>query len=272
MNKYGLYLASLVLSVICLTSCLKGINVQDGGLYGVLGYSKNMTPVLKSELGDFYSTEVASKVNSLEIFEGDCFAFYYRIDYDLPENSAKVIEVNGYHTVTVLEIINIPKVEVKPYLTDTSSTLSEEMPVVAGYSKPAYADNYLFITQIVKQPTDMDLDWEMSYDDQNIVTIDGNKRYYDVYMRATVKKDGSSTMTMNVEYVNAYRIGNYFTLVANLEKTHLGSSYNPMDSKFTVRFNYVTDINKETGIITWASGEENVDIALFLAPDKPSVF
>ena len=266
MKRFGLYLTGLFLSVLCLTSCLKGNNVQEGWALGVLelGGKNSFTPVLRTTTGDFYATELASKINNGEIYFGDCFVIYYRLDSDLPENGASVLEVNGYYTITILQIGQLKKYNLNPYLTDISTIRPNEMPVLNGYFGGEYVDNHLFITQIVNQQSDLELHWEMSYDGQNIVTVDeNNKRYYDLYIRAIVATDSEKTLKSDVQYTNVYYMGNYFSYAASNEKAYLGSNFNASTSKFTIRFNYVADIDEETNTITWKSSEVEDLIAWF---------
>ena len=264
MKRFGLYLTGLLLSVLCLTSCLKGSNVQEGWACGVLGVSKDMfTPVLKTQMGDFAASSLTSSLNKGEIYYGDCFLFYFRLDSDLPENAAKVFEMNGYYTITILQIDQIQKFYLNPGMTDIMTARPGEVPVTDGYYSGEYIDKYLFITQVVNQPSDLELYWFMNYDEQNMMVEENNKRYYDLYIRATIKRESDKTVKTDVAYLNAYDMQNYFQTAASMEKTYLGSSYNASSSKFTVRFNYVTSIDEETGDITWKSITEEIDIAWF---------
>lgn len=265
MNRIGLYLTGLFVSVLFLTSCLKGSNVQEGYACGVIGVGKDyFTPVLKTNSGDFYS----SNLSSFNLYDGDCCFFYFRLDSDIPENSPNYIESSGYYTISLLQLEKINKYYLSSHLMNSISTaLPDEVSVSNGYSSGDYVENHLFITQIVNQPSDMELSWRLEYDEQTMMptTDENNKRYYDLYIRATVKKEGEKTAESEKGYLNAYYMYNYFATAASKEKELLGSNYSASSSKFTVRFNYASSINKETNAVTWQSYQVEDNIAWFVS-------
>ena len=260
MKRIGLYVTGLLLSVICLTSCLKGSNVSEGYAFGVVGYSKNyLYLVLKTQImGDVYSTSL----NSSDLMEGDCCIFYYRLDGDAPENSANAVEANGYYTISLLQIERLQK---KPlsYMTDITTILPNEVPLLKGYYAIEYVENHLFITHLVNQPSDMELDWTMSESPMPTVD-DAGRRYYDLYLRATVTKEGTSSMKTDMQHLIAYNMNNYLTNAASIERSSLGSSYSASSSTFTIRFFYATNIDEETNTITWQSDPLTIPIAAFV--------
>lgn len=265
MKGIGSYFTGLFLSVLCLTSCLKGSNVRDDYACGVLAYSSKdyITPVMKTSMGDFSAPNLMALLNYPDM--GDCFVFFFRLDYDLPENTPSAVEVNGYHTFSILNYAPIKKIYLNPFLTDINTMLPNEVPVLNGYNSGEYVNNHLFISQTVQQPSDLDLNWEMSYDESNMPTVEesSGKRYFDLYIRATVRREGEQTSKTEVQHLNAYHVGNYLSVAANMEKTNLGSAYNASTSKFYLRFNYVTRIDEETNAVTWQNFTEEIYIASF---------
>ena len=260
MNRFGLYVAGLFLSVIGLTSCMKGSNVTEGWACGVVGYgNKNFfNIVLKTQIGDFYSTSL----NSSDLMEGDCCVFYYRLDGDAPENSANAIEVNGYYTISLLQLERLQKFPLS-FAFDLSTVLEGEVPVLRGYFAGDYVHNHLFITHIVNQPSDMELNWILG--ETAMPTIDDSgRRYYDLYVRATVKKEGTTSVKTDTQHMVAYSIYSYLSNAASTERSLLGSNYNAASSNFTLRFFYVSSIDEETNTITWQSDSEEVPVAYFL--------
>lgn len=269
MNRLGLYLTGFFLSIFFLTSCLKGSNVQEGWVCGVIsvGGQLGMSAILKTPTGDLYSSNLVSAINNGDVYYDDCLLVYYRLDSDLPENGSNVVETNGYYTVSVLQYIKLEKFFLRSYLTDISTVLPGEKPIVDGFVSGDYIDKYLFITQIANHQSDMELQWEMSYDYSSMPTDnESNKRFYDLYIRATVKKESTNNSKSDVQYFNAYYMNDFFMQAATIEKTHLGSNYNPNSSKFNVRFNYVIDCDGETNTLTWKTHEIEEYIIWFI-PD-----
>ena len=254
MKKIGLYLTSLCLSIVFLTSCMKGSNVWEGLVLGVVGYNKTFTPVIHtSSFGDLYSPSL----NSGELFDGDCGIFYVRIDSDLPENSSAAIASYGFQTITILNQLKLSKYELQYVFTDTSKVLANEVPIVKPYSDFFdYIDGIFFMGHVVNIPNDYVLTWELSYDSNTMMpTIENGTRYYDLYLRAMVTKEGTQTSKTDIEFTNAYFLKYYFRNAAIIEKNILGTSYSETGSKFTVRINYPSSIDTSTNTIKWSSSQ-----------------
>ena len=268
MRKFGLYLTGVFLSVFFLTSCLEGSNVREEIGYGLLdwGGSNGMTPVLKSSMGYFSGASVISLVNNGSMDIGSCYAYYYRIDYDQPENSASIVDLNGYQTVTILDYGELSKYYVSPYLSDITQILPSEMPIMKACNGLDYVLGYLFISHTVSHPEDWKLTWEMSYDYATLMTpMEGNgKRYYDLYLRARVQTPGEKTSKVEIPYTNVYYMGDFLSLAASNERSMLGGSYSENSSQFTVRFNYVSEFDEEMNTMTWRNDEVNFFIVEFL--------
>ena len=267
MKKIGLYLTSVLLSVF-LTSCLGGSNISEGVGYGVLdwGGSTGMIPVLKSSYGFFSGSSVMSLFNTGAMEMGGCYAYYYRIDYDQPENSSSIVEANGYQTVTILNYGELSKYSVIPHINDITQVLPDEIPLVKACNGLDYVLGYLFLSHTVNHPEDWKLTWEMSYDYSTLTTPteENGKRYYELYIRARVESKSDKTSNIQNDYSNVYSMGDFFTLAASNERTLLGTSYSESNSQFNIRFNFVSDLNEETNSITWSSDVVPIYIAGFL--------
>ena len=271
MKKIGLYLASLSLSIVFLTSCMKGSNVWEGIVLGVIGLSENFTPVIKTSAGDLYSSSLITSMNDGKITFGDCYVFYIRVDSDLPENSPNVVATYGYQTVTILDQLQLSKYTLQYGLTDTTTVLPGEVPIVKAFDNNAdYIEGILFLVQTVNIPEGWELSWDMSYNPNTMMpTTEGSNRYYDLYVRAIVTKEGTNTNKTDRSFTNAYQIYSYLTSVANTEKQLLGSSYNANVSKFIIRFKFPSSIDKDTNTITWSSNQiENLYVASFQTMDQ----
>jgi len=267
MKKNGLFLFVALLSVFCFASCIESDNVTEGRAVGVLNYSDNYTPVLISTIGPPVSaTNIDALISRGDMSINNCYLFDYRFDMDLPENALNVATDRGYYTVTLGGIYEVPKFPMLPYLSDTSQVLPNEIAVLSAYEGNSdYVEGYLFITQDVIQPSDLDVEWNMSYDYETMMPYEGldGRRYYDVFVRA-IKKNNSEKSTTTTRYLNAYNMGGYLRSAAFAEKTSLGTSYNESSSTFSLRFNFASEIDKDTEAITWKSHTIAVSIAQFL--------
>ena len=251
MKNFILFLVASLLSVFCLTSCLEGSNVYESDTYGVLVYgAKNYSPVLSTSVGYLSSPNLDALYMRGDLEMGGCYYLYYRHDSDLPENAPNVVEANGYSTISLIEYYEVPKFHMNQYLlTDTSSVLPNEIPILETLGIQALVEKNLFLIQAANQPSEVDLEWDMSYDNTTMMPVTvGDYRYYDIFIRAT-KKNSSDKSSVAMQYLNAYNIGDYLEHVANTEKTLLGGNYYEMSSKFTIRFNYASDIRGDTAIV-----------------------
>ena len=264
MRKNGLILIVALLSVFGLSSCIQGDNVSEGQAFGVLEFNDNYTPVLYSSYGPFYSPSINTLLDDYKMNIGGCYIFTYRLDADLPENSQNVVNANGYYTVSIIDYHEIDRYPMDSYLTDTSTVMPNEIAVSSVYDNSYYLEGFLFMYQSVTQPSDLELNWNMSFDYNTMMpTVENGVRYFDVFVRATKKNEGTKS-TVNMQYLNAYSMGSYLQSAANSEKSILGSSYNELSSTFAVRFNYASTIDAETQKITWRSHSIAIPIALFL--------
>ena len=268
MKKFCLYLTGVFLSVLFLTSCLEGSNVREEIGYGVLefGGANGITPVLKSSVGHFSGASVMSLYNTGAMDIDGCYAYYFRIDFDQPENSSSIVELNGYQTVTILDFVELSKFYVSSYLNDITQILPDEMPLMKACNGLDYVSRYLFISHTANHPDEWKLSWEMSYDNAMLtMPIEENgKRYYDLYLRARVQNKSDKTSKVETQYTNVYFMGDFLTTVASLERSLLEGSYSENSSQFTLRFNYVSDLDEETNSMTWQSDEVDFYIAGFL--------
>jgi hypothetical protein len=267
MKKFSLFLVVALFCAIGLTSCLEGENKSQGYGIGVLDYSYT-TPVMKTMYDNFYGPELVSLIAQGTIELGGCYYFQYTIDYDLPENSKEMVELNGYYTVSIAPLAEAERFYPTSYLTDTLTVLTNELPVtdilLSEGGLFGYAENYLFVTHSVNHEKDLDVQWDMSYEDNdNVMTEENGKRQYNLFVRATSKtaRDGSKA-TMEYPYFNAYYLRNFLETAARTEKDRLGASYNT-SSTFTVKFNYVSGINEDSEI-TWQSKSVDMYISMLV--------
>jgi len=267
MKKIGLYLTSLFLGIFLLTSCLEGSNVREEIGYGFLDWGNGLTPVLKSSMGNFSGPSVISLYNTGAMDIGGCYAFYFRIDFDQPENSASIVETNGYQTITILQYGELTQYHLNSPVTDITQVLPNEMPLVKACNGLDYVSGYMFMSHTVYHPDDWVLTWDMSYDYSTLTNPaeENGMRYYDLYIRARIQNRTEKTSNIEIQYTNVYNVDNYLNLIASTEHAKLESLYNENTSQFTVRFNYVSDLDEATNSITWKKDEVSFYIAGFLS-------
>ena len=265
MKRFSLFLVGLYASVYLLTSCLKGSNVWEGYVVGVLEYSdKNFfQPVLKTSMGDYYSPSFNNLMSEGQMSMFGCYHVYLQVDSDTPENAPSIVELNGYQTVTVHAFQEVPRYSLNYVLTDTSTVLTSEAPLLKGYDAGDYVARHFFAVHQMNIQDDSELSWNLSFDNNRMYTEEGGKRYYDLFVRAIVTKEGGKSKT-NKSFMIAYAVGGYMTLAAEQEKALLGSTYNASTSKFALRFNFVSDINETTKAMTWGSDQIDAPVAPFL--------
>ena len=254
MKKLGFFLIASLLAVFSFTSCLGTSNVLEGQGIGVLEYNNGGYLILKSNLGHVHANNLEALMLSGNMSVNNCYLFAYRHDSDLPENSPAMIEINQYETISLLDYIEIPKYYTSSVVTDISKALEDEVALTDVYNTGnPYIPNYYFIWHVVNQQSDLELDWLMAYDYNNIVTTENGIRYYDIYIRAIAKNSTDKTSKIETVHLNAYNTGPYLSYIASQEKTALGGSFNPETSRINIRFNFISSINEATKEITWSS-------------------
>jgi hypothetical protein len=106
---------------------------------------------------------------------------------------------------------------------------------------------------------DLGVEWHMNYDPVNMMPTTANgRRYYDVFLRATVKKASDKPVKYDLTPVIAYDFDSFLKQAANTERMNLGSSYNDNSSTFTLRINFATQLDATTNAITWQNKTEEM--------------
>jgi hypothetical protein len=179
-----------------------------------------------------------------EAYDGNCFYISYELDYDIPENSYENVEANGYYWVSIFDKIDVDRWSISSMLTDTSNVLTDEVALIDAVWDGAvtYLKGKAFIISSLQMPVDQEMYWNLSYDSDNMTTDEFGQKYYNVYLRSTIRRQGTKSKE-RVSVANAFEMKNYMEEVAKKEK-ELGHH------TFKIRFNYPSVIN-EDGQITW---------------------
>ena len=266
MKKNSLFIVLSLLSVINLTSCLKGNNTSSYVDIGVLDF--NMGNVVMRGTGPaIYSSEInaLNNIDSLQI--GGCYLFSYTIDWDLIENSESLFATNGFYVATLNGYRPYVKSYISYPLTDTSTIVYNEIPIkdaIFENDTYGYSNGYLFLTHVIERPEDMSVELDVTYDFETMKpTVENGIRYYDFFIRAT-KKNESQKSHDSYYYSVAYYIRDYLTDAAYNEKNFLTSNNNyDSTSKIRLRFNYAAEINGN--IIRWSKKEFSIGIEYFIS-------
>jgi hypothetical protein len=267
MKRTSLFISVMLLSIIGLTSCLDmGDNKGSDSAYGVLTRSSvnSNTLLLKTTVGTVSSPQLSEWVASGKMVEEKCYSIHFEIDFSLPENSAVTTQMRGYSMVTIDEYTELPTYHANSYLTDTATVLTDEVAVSNGYvlNSSVYGGGYMYVQQIVNQPADQALEWDMSYDYDMLTNPTGESgiRYYDLFVRAKKLTDGTKS-NADTPYLNAYYMSDFLYRAAENERYLLGGNYNE-NSIFKFRVFYAKEI--KDGKITWQNAVQDVYINLFL--------
>ena len=264
MKRFSLFFASMLLGAFFLTSCLKGSSTEETATFCVFDHGKNGTLVFKSPIGHFYAPEINNLYTSGAISPGECYSIEIKIDYKLPENATNVINANGYMTVTLLkDPESVPQFELNPFLTDITTILPGEIPL-QRINPHGGMTNYLFMEQDLHHASDVELEWIVSYDPSMMPKEEYGKRYYDIYIRATVARDSQQPKS-TIKRLTAYYMGSYLRDAAIQEQYYLTSinNYTP-SSTFTIRYHYVTGLDMAENRVFWANGTLEAPIYIFL--------
>jgi hypothetical protein len=255
-----------LITVVSFTSCLESNNTMTAYYVGILDYSRNYTtPVMKTVYGDFYGPELNSLINSGDMDFGEGWYFQIIYDRDLPENSLEMVEINGYNTVSIYPMAKAVKYYATPYLTDTSEVMTNELPVSEilyyGYDAlSGYAEGYLFLTHLVNHEAGSKLNWDISYDSNDMITEENGVRNYNLFIRAVKSVGGDDEKSGTNQYhFNTYQLRDFFDRAARNERDEVGINA----TSFTIKFNYVSEI-KESEII-WKNATMEMPVSLFVS-------
>ena len=255
-------------SVFLMTSCMTGDggNKQSGQAFGVVRFDmKAMKNVLDVNTYDsFYSSLFAND------FDGDCFLVTYEIDYDLPENSYESVLANGYLTVQLTDNptpVNSKDVSFSTFIPDTTKALTDEVPLIDGINDVAFEYNFyirgmFFMVSSAEVPTDQKMYWNLAYDPEHLVSEENSQRYYDLYLRSTIRRVGEESKKQT-GFINAFNMKYYLEMIVQREKT-LGAT---STSTFKLRVHYPSAIS-DTGVLTWKT-QDSREIQLgTIVPDS----
>ena len=223
-------------SLLLLSSCLgEGRNVDSGQAFGVVRFDfrsgRNLLDVNVIDI-PFYSNRFQ------EASDGNCFLITFEIDRDKPENSFENIEKNGYYDVSITDKTDVPSWPMYYTLTNTMNALPNEVPIVEAIwdGDYVYLKGKFIMYSIMKMPTDQRMNWDLSYDMDNISTDDGQIRY-NVFLRSTIRGLEGISSKETFPIINAFDMQYYLKTVAEKEK-ELGHS------EFKIRFNYPSAIRR----------------------------
>ncbi len=228
--------------VMLLASCLDGGNNERTDIeIGIVDYYKSPGKVLlRVNEGDSYDSYLYSPQMQNSGYEpGDIIYFQYHINFDSDENVAA--QTNGYWTVTINQSLAATKYDNIPYLTDTATILSNEIPI-SELRADKYIQDYFVLTSFHGEVmTDQKRRYQLSYDANQEVITENDKRIYNLFMRA-VETDKGKAPTSNQASLIAFNFESFLRNAIIAEK-------NEGKKEVNIRINYITSFNKDTTAI-----------------------
>ena len=242
-----LYLQGVIMlfvSFLMLTSCSESDKQkpQEGSTFGIVRFDFQSSKLLLdvSNSDSFYANLFAMTKDD------DCFWVSYILDYDREENNGEKLAANGYYTVSITDKTDVDLWRMSSYFSDPSEPLYDEVEIYDPMWEGdyAYIKGKLFMFSLINIPSDQNMNWELSYDQDNLSTDEYTQSFYNVYLRATKRNEGIRSKSI-VTIPNAFDVNDYMRMVATKEK-ELGKSV------LRLRVHYPSAIS-ESGQITWAS-------------------
>ena len=244
-----LILRSVVLffvSLLLLTSCIDGRgNISQGQAFGIVRVVRDDNDSVKIKLLDVTVSDIPFySIRFKEANDDNCFFVSYEYNEDLEANSIKNVEACGYLTVDIYDKIDVDKWLVSSVLSDTSKVLTDEAPLVEVLWNGdfAYLKGKIFLISTLQMSSDQKMNWDLSYDIDNMSSEEYGRRYYNVFLRSTIRTQ-STYSKEKISVANAFEMKDYMETIAKKEK-ELGAS------AFKIRFNYLAEIN-ENGQMKW---------------------
>ncbi len=252
MKKKVLYGATFLVAIMMMfTSCLGdgdnqiSLNNQPGVIRFDMKTSKN---VMDTGYGPIYNPIFD---NSSNFQEGGCYLVSFTLNQDRVENSNGQAAANGYYTVDLLASPTlIEKGMTFSSIRDTTEVYPDEQALTSAIVSSGegqymffYVNGYAFIQSYFTGLNKQETAWELSYNgsvSSSMVEVDG-KHVYDLYLRATITKEGS-TPSEDFAPINAYYIKGYVDQINQAEQNNSAGA-------FYFRINYIKSI--KDGVATW---------------------
>ena len=243
-------------TLLLITSCMgEGKSVESGQTFGVVRFdyktSYNLLDV--SDYESLYSI----RFQTTEINDGDCYLVAFEIDHGIPENSLESVNANGFLSVTIIDKAPIERWAVSPLLTDTSKVMTNEVAITSSTLNWQYVKGIFFTVSSLEIPSNQTMNWNLSYDMDNTLTEEHGQKFYNVFLRTTIRSQGTFAKEAIV-VANAFNMNYYLKSIAKEVKETGGKS-------IILRINYPSEISKDEQI-TWKY--EAIDIPVeYILPE-----
>lgn len=248
--------ASAVLAAVLmlLTSCL-GDTGNSGELYSVPGRVRYSSGKMLIDTYSAWGTVYTTQLSPLEYYDGDWMYLSFSYDMESPENANR--EANGYTYVTLLQSPTmIPKGQVHSS-SDTTQVMPEEIALINGtYNfsdsrSTAFLEKDLMFTSEYSGLTDQKTSFFLYYDyNKESYASSDNLNTYTLYLRAIKTAEGKTPAT-TFYMPNYYNLGSVLNAIESKEKNAGNTSY-------YIEFRYVSEIDEETGELTWKTSIDKV--------------
>lgn len=245
-------MAVLTAGLISLTSCLgDGTNKQTGHSFG---YATINLDALAYAVEDDFGTVVVADAFEKQLKGNEYVMYGYEVDWNAQTS-------NKYIYVIATGLEKIPEVLSKSSITDTTTLLTNEIPIeyvdfsMYNYNYVLTANRHAFITTAHKNvPSDIETSYDFSYDRSASPVVINGMRVYDLYIRAVKIADGKKVET-DTPILGAYDMKDFLRSRRETEKNAGNTSVN-------VRVNFINSI--KDGVTTWKTS----NIYSFIIPQE----
>ncbi len=249
MNKFGFLTALFVSAMTLFTSCLgEGGNEASFSATGIVFMNEKagFKPMLDIGSAVLNVPQMATRDGFID---GKCWSVAAHVDYNSPDNVDW--GTKGYLTAALSgEPVLIDQCYAMPIQSesDTTVVMDGEVPLVSAF-QPSMFNNYvrgwLIFPSTLKVGSKQTLSWSLVYPEVKAEEKNGIS-YYNIYLRVTAS--GDATGASNNGVVNAFYLKDYLDRINVVEKSAGHTQY-------TLRFNYVSEIQKETNKLIWKYDE-----------------
>lgn len=239
-----------VLATAFFTSCLSDVNTAfNPGVTPAVVQTEALSGLIVADTR--YGTIYSDKLNSNT--PGKCLLVEFT--YNAADAENMNVQENGYYTVTLQNQTSVNQSELKTGLSEPTSLLPYEQPVLAPLVSGAEdwfvcLDDYLFLPSAYLTTLGQEVKWELAYDPaQSVVTV-GDKQAYPLYLRAWATKGrGEEAVDTALVTLNAFNIQSLVETVRQQQES-------PSREGLYITLNYIKYINPQDSTdYEWATTE-----------------
>lgn len=256
MKKLGFMgMAVVAVSVVLLTSCLKGENKYAGSDYGVITYANTgvASIIYPAYSRSWYPAPLYIKqiADDPSIKDNDCIQFTYEVNMENGANSNASASSYGFYTGTTTGFRIVESKSANYMTTDTARAMLNELTF-----NNADAVGFIYYKKrlvIATKPSKLLKDQKNSYElycslgqEPKLESVNGNSyRVYTMFLRATKFEDGKDPVIEAED--RAFDIKGFYDNVKNVETSKGEQAIN-------FKIMYPKELSKDSlAVTTWVS-------------------